>query len=144
MSQLRILIVDDDCDAAEAFQELLRVLGYEPAIRHDVASALEYAVAERPDVVLSDLSLQGGLEGLALARQLRAELGEECPMLLAVTGHGGADVREASLKAGFDRHFIKPIDLFEFERLLQSRALGSTPRHGAVTLDQSRSENRLA
>jgi len=113
----RVLVVDDNVDAAESLAEMLRLLGHEVAVAHDGPHALERAQREPPDVVLCDLGLPG-LDGYAVARALRADPALSGSLLVAVSGYAGeVEVRRA-LEAGFDRHLAKPADPFEVERLV--------------------------
>jgi CheY-like chemotaxis protein len=121
---LRVLVVDDCADARGTLRILLRLWGYEAREVADGPAALTEAAAWRPEVVLCDIGLPG-LDGYEVARRLRARAGGEALLLVAVSGHGREqDVAEA-LRAGFDRHLLKPFDPGELKGLLESRR---TPR----------------
>jgi PAS domain S-box-containing protein len=113
----RILLVDDNVDAADMLGMFLGAAGYEVAVEHHPASALERAAVFRPHVCLLDIGLPE-MDGFALARRLRA-LPQEQPMhLVAVTGYGQPQDREAALAAGFAFHLVKPISTPELTGLL--------------------------
>ena len=103
---LRILVVDDNADAARMLQVLLRCEGHEARIAFDGPAAIEAATLLRPDVVLLDLTLPG-MSGVEVAAELRClpEL-SDC-RLVAVTGHGEERLPSPS---PFDHHFQKPVD----------------------------------
>jgi signal transduction histidine kinase/DNA-binding response OmpR family regulator len=119
----RILVVDDNVDGAQSLAMLLRTVGHDVQVHHDGLKALEAARAFRPDVVLLDIGLPG-LNGFEVAERLRGQSGGGELLLVAITGYGQAsDVRRAQ-EAGFDHHFIKPIDPDVLQDLL-SRPLRS-------------------
>jgi CheY-like chemotaxis protein len=104
----RILVVDDNVDAAETLEALLRLLGHETRVVHDGPGTLEAADVFGPDVVLLDIGLPG-ISGYEVARRLRARIRR--PMkIVAVTGWGQDYDKKRSLEAGFDEHLVKPVD----------------------------------
>jgi CheY-like chemotaxis protein len=105
----RILVVDDNADAAVALAELLAELGHEVRVAHDGLEALALARAFRPDVCLLDIGLPV-MDGYELAQRLRsqAELPEGVRMV-AITGYGRDADRRRSKEAGFDAHLVKPV-----------------------------------
>jgi signal transduction histidine kinase/ActR/RegA family two-component response regulator len=106
----RILVVDDNEDAANALGRLLRrSYNQEVEVAHDGPSALAAAAAFRPEMVLLDIGLPG-MDGNEVARRLRGTPGFEAVTLLAVTGWGHEEDRRRSLEAGFDHHLVKPVD----------------------------------
>jgi CheY-like chemotaxis protein len=115
----RILLVDDNVDAANALGELLRALGHDVELTYDGPQALARAADFRPEVALIDIGLPV-MDGYELARRLRQAAGPACPRLVAVTGYGLERDREQSARAGFTEHLVKPIDLSALERLLVS------------------------
>jgi signal transduction histidine kinase/DNA-binding response OmpR family regulator len=105
----KILLVDDNIDAADSLGLLLRSRGHEICIAYDGHSALQAAGAFRPDFILLDIGLPG-MNGYDVARALRRTPELEKPILVAVTGYGNeADVRQA-MDAGFDHHLVKPVN----------------------------------
>jgi signal transduction histidine kinase/CheY-like chemotaxis protein len=118
---LRALVVDDNVDAAQMLALLLESLGHEVCTAHDGPEGL--ALAERApfDVCLLDIGLPG-MDGNTLARRLRALPAMAGAMLIAVTGYGQESDRRTALAAGFDHHFVKPIDTYALTRLLTGAA----------------------
>jgi PAS domain S-box-containing protein len=111
----RILIVDDNVDAAEALCRVLRLQEHEVQVAHDGLAGLDAARTMNPDVVLLDIGLPR-LSGLEVARQLRQQTEGAPPLLVATTGFGRAEDRARTAAAGFDHHLTKPVD----PQLLQS------------------------
>src|SRR4029077_9135982 len=107
---LRILVVEDNEDAAESLATILGVWGHEVRVALDGAAALEAADAWTPDIVISDLGLPG-MDGYVLARQLRERPALARAVLIALSGYGRDEDRRLSAEAGFDHHFVKPPDL---------------------------------
>jgi CheY-like chemotaxis protein len=107
---LRVLLVDDNVDAAEVLAEGLRTFGHEVAVAHDGDGALAIAPAFQPDVALLDIGLPV-MDGYALAAKLREQLQPRPPRLFAVTGYGQERDRTKSRDAGFEVHLVKPVDL---------------------------------
>jgi PAS domain S-box-containing protein len=109
-SGTRVLVVDDNVDAAHMLRDFLQALGHEPAIAHDGPAALELALSFKPDIAVLDLGLPV-MNGYELARRLRETLGYDKLRLIAVTGYGQDSDRARSREVGFDHHLIKPIEL---------------------------------
>ncbi len=107
----RVLVIDDNQDAAESIAELLGELGHQVVVAHDATSALRLASQLKPNVCLVDIGLPG-MDGYELARRLRAS-GDLAPgaRLVALTGYGRDPDRRRSLEAGFDKHVVKPVSL---------------------------------
>jgi CheY-like chemotaxis protein len=116
-SALRIVIADDNRDAAVALSMLLDRLGFRVVgVAYDGESALEFLREQEPNVALLDIALPE-LDGYEIARLAREELPRP-PRLIAVTGLGDACDRTDALEAGFDAHFVKPVKSTDLERLL--------------------------
>ncbi len=113
----RVLVVDDNADAALTLQMLLRSLGHQTHVVHDGHAALEAARLFRPEVVLLDIGMPG-LDGYEVARRLRAMKGERPLRIVAVTGWGTEADRRRSQEAGFDLHLVKPLDTEELAQAL--------------------------
>jgi signal transduction histidine kinase/ActR/RegA family two-component response regulator len=113
----RILIVDDNADSADSLARLLRVLGHDVQTANDGPAALEAARTRPPGIVLLDIGLPG-MDGLEVARRMRQELGLSRAVLVALTGYGQEDDKRRSQDAGFDAHFVKPVDLAALQALL--------------------------
>jgi two-component system CheB/CheR fusion protein len=116
----RVLVVDDDRDAADSLALLLGVRGHQVQTAHDGVAALEAARAFGPEVVLLDIGLPR-LDGYQVARLLRQEPQTQGALLVALTGYGQEQDRRRSLAAGFDIHLVKPFDPDELEEILASR-----------------------
>jgi len=106
----RILVVDDNIDAALSLADILRSLGHQVATAHDSHAALALAQADWPDVFILDIGLPD-IDGYALARRLHEGADARGATYLALTGYGQAHDRVLARSAGFDRHFVKPVDL---------------------------------
>ena len=111
----RILVVDDNADAANSLSELLKMDGHHTQPVFSAEDAILQAHAFAPDVVLLDIGLPH-IDGYEVARRLRGSLSSV--MLVALTGYGQADDRERALAAGFDAHLVKPVDLAALTRIL--------------------------
>lgn len=104
----RVLVVDDNRDAADMLGVLLELFGCEVRVCYDGATALAVAGSFRPEVCLLDLCMPG-MDGYALAGRVRAALPDSAIRLAAVTALGGEDARRRSAAAGFDVHLVKPV-----------------------------------
>ena len=115
--QLKVMVVDDNVDAAEMLAMLVEASGHQVLVESHPHGALERARVELPDVYLLDIGLPD-MDGYELARQLRAKPDTARAILIAVTGYSQENDRVAALHAGFDHHFAKPIDSAKLTRLL--------------------------
>ncbi len=115
----RILVVDDNVDAAVSLSAVLTGLGHTVQTAYDAASAIAVLNTFRPQIALLDVGLPD-MDGYELARRLRAssDARSEVTHLVAVTGYGLESDRRRSSEAGFDEHLVKPVDLAEVEKLL--------------------------
>ena len=114
----KILVADDNRDAAESLALVLRFSGYEVFIAFSGAEALATCSRERPDAAFVDIGMPG-MSGHEVARRIRAESWGKSMVLLALTGWGQEQDRQAALAAGFDEHLTKPVDPENVEHLLQ-------------------------
>lgn len=115
----RILIVDDNLDGAESLAEVLRLSGNETFVAHDGEAAVDAAETYRPDVILLDIGMPK-LNGFDACRRIREKPWAEKTLIIATTGWGQDEDRRKSAEAGFDSHFVKPVDLAELMTLLTS------------------------
>jgi PAS domain S-box-containing protein len=113
----RILVADDNRDAATSLAMLLRILGNETQTAHDGLEALEVAAEFKPDVVLLDIGMPN-LNGFDACRRIRREPWGKKIVIVACTGWGQDEDRRKSQDAGFDIHMVKPIDPAVLEKLL--------------------------
>ena len=115
----RILVVDDNEDAAETLSEMLRLMGHTVETAHDGAAALKAAAAFKPAAVLLDIGLPG-MSGYEVAGKLRDELGLTDAVLVALTGYGQEEDHARSRAAGFAHHLVKPAALADITRILSA------------------------
>jgi PAS domain S-box-containing protein len=113
----RVLVADDNRDAAESLALVLRFAGYEVFIAFGGAEALEVGSRERPEAGLIDIGMPG-MSGHEVARRMRLEAWGKNAVLIALTGWGQEQDKQAAIAAGFDRHMTKPVDPVEVERVL--------------------------
>jgi signal transduction histidine kinase/DNA-binding response OmpR family regulator len=113
----RVLVVDDNRDAAESLGLLLEVAGHQVRLCHDGPSALQAAEEYQPEVVLLDIGLPA-MDGYQVARQLRARPTTRQALLVALTGYGQEEDLRRAREAGFDHHLVKPADLETLTGLL--------------------------
>jgi two-component system CheB/CheR fusion protein len=116
----RVVVADDNRDAAESLRLLLELAGHEVRVARDGPGALEVAAEFRPDTLLLDIGMPG-LNGYEVARRLRAEPWGRDMVLVAITGWGQEQDKELAKAAGFDHHLTKPVDPERFEALLAGR-----------------------
>jgi signal transduction histidine kinase len=119
----RVLVIEDNVDSATSLGTLLESYGHTPLIAHAGVQGLHAARTFRPEVVLCDIGLPGGMDGYAVARAIRGDKELEATYLVAVTGYSRDRDREHARAAGFDLHLTKPIDLDKLERLLATAPL---------------------
>ncbi len=118
----RVLLVDDNRDSVRTLAKVLELRGFEARCAGDGPKALEIAEAWNPDAVVLDIGLPG-MDGYQVASRLRGIRGDRAPALIAMTGYGGDEARRQALDAGFDYHFVKPVDLDDLTRVLAGPAL---------------------
>ena len=119
---LQVMVVDDNVDAAEMLAMFLETTGHRVAIEHHALQVVNRAQALVPDVFLLDIGLPD-LDGYALARQIRAVPALAGAVLVAVTGYGDEQARQEASAAGFDHHFVKPIESAKLMELLDTLAI---------------------
>ncbi len=115
---LRILIVEDNHDAADTLRIALELAGHRAEVAYNGPQALEAAAKVRPTVVLCDLGLPDGMSGYDVARALRQDPALANVRLIAISGYGQPEDRERARAAGFDLHLTKPVSPEELQRIL--------------------------
>jgi two-component system, OmpR family, response regulator len=113
----RVLVVEDNIDAAETMQLMLSISGYEARTAYDGAAALGLAREFRPSVVFLDIGLPGK-DGYTIARELRGLPEMKSALLVALTGYGQDEDRKRAAEAGFDAFQVKPVEPTALEALL--------------------------
>lgn len=114
----RVLVVDDDLDSVRTLQVLLEVCGQAVCMAQDGREALGQVRVFAPDIVLLDLGMPD-MDGLEVARRIRAMEGIEQPLIVAMTGYGQTEDRVATREAGFDAHLVKPVTLNRLSTILE-------------------------
>jgi len=113
----RILVVDDNVDAASTLSVMLEMMGNEVRTCHDGKAGLEAAEQMRPDLMLLDIGMPK-LNGYEVAQSIRARPWAKSVTLVALTGWGQEDDRRKSEEAGFDYHMVKPVEPATLEQLI--------------------------
>ena len=106
----RILVIDDDADAALTLSLFLKLKGHEVHRRHSGQEGIQAAEEVRPTIILCDISMPG-MDGYQTARLIRKQPWGSAVLLIAVTGYGQPEDKQRSQEAGFDAHLVKPVDL---------------------------------
>ena len=119
----RILVVDDNQDAATSMAELLELVGHQTYVAHDGLEAVQRAEALLPDIVLLDIGLPK-LNGFEAARKIRHETWGKTMVLVAITGMGQDEDRRKTAEVGFNGHLVKPVDLDLLMALLTKLQMG--------------------
>ena len=114
---LRVLLADDDRDGAASLSTLLEIEGFEVRVVHGGQEALDAAREFKPHVCLLDIGMPK-ITGYEAARRLRQRYGDDCPVLIAVTGWKQASDKILATLAGFDHHVAKPYEPTELVKLL--------------------------
>lgn len=114
---LRILVVDDNEDAANTLAQVLKTLGHNTSVAYDARGAIEAAVEQEQDVFLLDIGLPE-MDGNALVRYLRAQAETSKALIIAITGYGAEENKREAMAAGFDEYLVKPVDISELEQLI--------------------------
>jgi CheY-like chemotaxis protein len=126
----RVLIVDDNVDAAESLAMLLQSDGHTVSVAHNGVDAVERAEAWRPDIAVLDVGLPG-MNGYEVASVLR-QRGDACPELIAVTGYGQAADTQRALDAGFRYHLVKPVDARDLTTAIARCAVTRQAKRGSL------------
>jgi CheY-like chemotaxis protein len=120
-ASLRILVVDDNLDSADTLALLLQSSGHNVRIANEADTALETADTFKPQVIVLDIGLPK-MDGYQVAQRLRQQPQLENPFLIALTGYGQDEDRQRSKQAGFNYHFVKPVDPQGLQSLISSLA----------------------
>ena len=115
----RLLVVDDNVDAADAIATLLSMNGYEVGTAHDPDEAMQRAAAFDPDVILLDIGLPG-MTGYELAQKLHADRVARRAKLIAITGYGQPADTEHAREAGFAGYLVKPVDVEQLRARIEA------------------------
>ena len=115
----KVLVADDNRDAADSLAMLLRMAGYDVSVAHDGLGALELGGRQHPEIVILDIGMPG-MTGYETARRIRAQPWGRRVLLVAVTGWGQENDKEKTRAAGFDHHLTKPVDPSCVEELLRA------------------------
>lgn len=127
LTGLRLMVVDDNADAASMLAMFLEAAGHEVIVEHDSRQALERARTECPDAFLLDIGLPD-IDGNELAKRLRSQPESASSILIAVTGYSQERDRKSTAGAGFDHHLVKPVDTAELTLLLAELAASKVGR----------------
>jgi len=114
----RILVVDDNEDAAVTLMMALQIHEHQVQIAHEPQAALELAFASKPEVILLDIGLPG-MSGYEVARRLRQDPALDRTIIIAITGYGQDEDRRRSADADIDFHLVKPVDMSVVNELLR-------------------------
>ena len=116
----KVLVVDDNRDAADSLQALFEMEDCNVATAYDGFEAVQAVDDEMPDMIVMDLGMPS-MDGYEAARRIRNKPGSEDVLMIALTGWGQSDARQRTIEAGFDHHLIKPVDFDEIKRLAETR-----------------------
>jgi CheY-like chemotaxis protein len=120
-TKILVLVVEDNRDQAESLAMVLRLWGFHAAIAPDGPTALDLVSRDRPDAVLVDIGLPGGMDGFELAQQFRQRPEFQDVPIAAVTAYTDERSRRRSQEVGLVKHFGKPADLAALHRMLDDR-----------------------
>src|SRR6185503_10970124 len=133
----RVLVVDDNRDAAESLALVLGFSGYDVITAFSGNEALEAGARERPNAAIVDIGMPG-MSGHEVARRMRLEAWGRHSALVALTGWGQDQDKQAALAAGFDEHLTKPVDPDHVERVLATRLQSGRTNTDGQDRDDSR------
>lgn len=136
-SRFRVLVVEDTPAIRTVLQRLLEAIGHEVIIAEDGVQGVEEAMAQKPQVVISDISMPR-MNGLQLARRLRRHPAFNETPLIAMTGYGRAEDQAEALEAGFNHHLTKPVDIAELRRVFANLRVVETAVSTPASSDGSK------
>ena len=125
---LNVLVAEDDVDVARTLRAVLELLGHRARVVHLGRDAIAAAQQDRPDVLLCDIGLPGGMDGFEVAKRFRADPFLSSVHLIAVTGWGHPDDRRKALEAGFNLHLTKPVSPDWLQAVLATVPMQPPPR----------------
>jgi CheY-like chemotaxis protein len=125
-SRHRVLVVDDNVDAAVSLGMLLKLAGQEVRVAYDGPAALRQAMDFHPELVLLDIGMPG-MDGYEVCRRLRRDPALTKATVVALTGWGQDEDRRRSHEAGFDHHIVKPVEPSALQRLLDDLPADAQP-----------------
>ena len=128
-ARLRVLVIEDNEDAASSLKQVLELSGHEVEVALDGPSGLALARAHRPEIIICDIGLPG-MNGYEVARALRADPASRSAFLIALTGYARPDDARRAAEAGFDRHMGKPPPLEKLEVMLAEIPAHTPPPAG--------------
>ncbi len=129
---LTVLLADDNVDFSHSFGTMLELLGHKVEVVHDGLAAVSSIVGSPPDIAFVDIGMPS-LDGVETVRRVRGQGNTQDVVLVAVTGHGGAEDRARAVEAGFDRYLVKPFamqdvrDALDAAQAVRSGAAQRTP-----------------
>ncbi|REK08959.1 MAG: PAS domain S-box protein [Planctomycetota bacterium] len=126
LPRLRVLVVDDVQASAKTLGKILEKIGQDVAVVTEPAAAIEHVRQHHPDVVFLDIAMPG-MNGYDVARCIRADAADLQPVIVALTGYGQEEDRQAAYDAGFNRHMTKPANITALKQLLSSLSSPKTP-----------------
>ena len=126
MSRRRVLVIEDNLDAAETLREMLLLWDHEVQVAHDGVQGVQKARTFRPDVILCDIGLPA-MDGYEVARAIRSESALARTLLVAVTGYASPDDQRKAADAGFNRHLAKPVPIETIEEVLATAPMAAVP-----------------
>jgi len=128
---LKVLLADDNVDAAETLKMLLEMEGHEVQICHDGQQALEAIESSQPDVAVLDIGMPR-LDGLEVAEKVRAASWGQAVTLIALSGWGQREDQDRSAAAGFAYHLTKPVDFEALQSLISRAGVAAVPARSGV------------
>jgi CheY-like chemotaxis protein len=121
----KVLVVDDNRDAADSLQALFEMENCNVATAYDGFEAVQAVEAGMPEIIVMDLGMPS-MDGYEAARRIRRQPGSKDVLLIALTGWGQSDARQRTMEAGFDHHLIKPVNFDEIKRIASAQ-MGTRP-----------------
>ncbi len=127
----KVLVVDDNRDAADSLQALFEMENCNVATAYDGFEAVQAVELAMPDMIVMDLGMPC-MDGYEAARRIRGKPGSKDVLMIALTGWGQSDARQRTIDAGFDHHLIKPVNFDEIKRLANGQLGAAAPLRRVV------------